>query len=134
MKAFHIIVLLVCAAVSVAAFFADVDDVGLYFFGWKWPLHCVLYDNFKLKCALCGMSRSFSALAAGQVEKAFYYNRVGPILFLLVFLQIPYRILAIYIYPKRINRKVQKSMNLTAAVVLSAVFVNWIVYLAGEFL
>jgi hypothetical protein len=45
-----------------------------------------------VECPGCGLTRSFSAAAHGDVIQAFHFNGMGPALFLLCLLQPPYRI------------------------------------------
>ena len=80
------------------------------------------------------MSRSFVAMADGNFQKAWQYHRLGPILFGFILLQIPYRIWALIIYPKKINRTVQKPLLLFGTAVLIAIFVNWLFYIGGRLL
>lgn len=134
MRAFHIIILIGCVAILVAAFVFETDELGLRFFGWKWPVHCVLYHTFGIKCAFCGMSRSFVAMAGGELQKAWHYHRLGAILFAFILLQIPYRIWALMIYPKRVARTIRKPLLLSGIVILIAIFTNWLFYLGGQLL
>lgn len=134
MRAFHIIILIGCAAILAAAFVFEAGEIQLRLFGWKWPLHCVLYHTFGIKCAFCGMSRSFVAMADGNFQKAWQYHRLGAALFVFILLQIPYRIWSLIIYPKKINRAVQKPLLLFGTAVLIAIFVNWLFYIGGRLL
>jgi hypothetical protein len=47
-------------------------------------------------CAGCGMTRSFVALAAGDVERAWHFNPAGLLLFAAMIFQYPYRICQIW--------------------------------------
>lgn len=134
LRAFHIIILIVCAAILVAAFVFEMDALGLRLFGWKWPVHCALYHTFGIKCAFCGMSRSFIAMAGGEVQKAWGYHRLGAAFFAFILLQIPYRIRALMIYPKRVARAVRKPLLLSGIGILIAIFANWLFYLGGQLL
>ena len=78
---FNAIILFVCIAIMVGAFVFTLDEMGLYLFGLKWPLHCLLNHFFGIKCALCGMTRSFTAIAGGDLAGAFAYHRLGAVLF-----------------------------------------------------
>lgn len=134
MRAFHIIILIGCGVILAAAFVFEAGEIELRLLGWKWPMHCILYHTFGVKCAFCGMSRSFIALADGNFQKAWQYHRLGPILFCFILLQIPYRIWALAIYPKKAVPVVRKFLLLLGTAVLIAVFFNWLFYLGGHLL
>ena len=103
----------------------------LYLFGFKSPLYCFLYHTVGIKCALCGLTRSFGSLAHGNFQQAINFHLLGPAIFALICFQLPYRIYALIIRPKRMNRKLMKINSLFAVIILIAVFVNWLVYLGG---
>jgi len=134
LRAFHIIILIGFAAVLVAAFVFEAGEVELCLFGWKWPVHCVLYHTFGIKCAFCGMSRSFISMAEADFQKAWHFHRIGAILFIFIFLQIPYRIWSLAIYPKRPARAVQKPLLFFGIAILIAIFANWLFYLGERLL
>ncbi len=131
---FNAIILFVCIAITVGAFAFTLDEVGLYLFGLKWPFHCLLNHFFGIKCALCGMTRSFTAIAGGDLAGAFAYHRLGPVLFFLVFFQIPYRIWALAASPKKVGKRLRRIHAGLVALVLAAVMVNWLIYLGGRLL
>jgi len=116
------------------SFAFTLDQMGLYFFGLKWPFHCVLNHLFGVKCAFCGMTRSFTAMADGDIRSAFEYHRCGPVLFGYIVFQIPYRIWAIAISPRRVKAGVRKVNHVLAAVVAAAIFINWLIYFGGRIL
>ncbi|HUS31507.1 MAG TPA: DUF2752 domain-containing protein [Kofleriaceae bacterium] len=43
---------------------------------------CLVHNLFGVDCPFCGMTRSFVALAHGEVGKAFEFHPAGPLLFL----------------------------------------------------
>jgi hypothetical protein len=49
-----------------------------------------------IECGGCGLTRSFVSLAHGDVESAVQFNPVGPWIFILALLQIPYRALKLW--------------------------------------
>jgi len=53
------------------------------------------------------------------------------VVFAFICLQVPYRIYALIIYPKSMNKKLKKANSALAATVLMAIFINWLVYLGG---
>jgi hypothetical protein len=132
-RLYHGIILAVCAAVIIAAFVCDVDKLGIYFFGWKWPMKCFLHRFFNVDCALCGMSRSFVSLAKGNFADAFEYHALGIPVFCFFAMQIPYRIIAIIKCPTK-TPAITKIMTATGIFLLTAIFFRWFYYLSERFL
>ncbi|MHC4693265.1 MAG: DUF2752 domain-containing protein, partial [Planctomycetota bacterium] len=90
-----------------------------------------LYETVGIKCALCGLTRSFCSLAHGNWQKSIKFHVLGPIIFAFTCFQIPYRIYGVIIYPRTINRRLIK-INLSLTVAISIlVLVNWFVYIGG---
>ena len=118
-------------AILIASLLFQVNGTGLYLFGFKWPLNCLLYDTFGIKCALCGLTRSFCSLSHGNFAQALSLHFLGPPIFAFILFQIPYRIWVIIIHPKRMNRKLIKINLALAVTLLIAIFVNWLIYLGG---
>ncbi|HPD46344.1 MAG TPA: DUF2752 domain-containing protein [Anaerohalosphaeraceae bacterium] len=127
-------VLFLCLGLVLVALVLTVDEVGVYFFGIEWPLHFVMERLFGVKCAFCGMTRSFSAMAHGKAAEAFSYNPLGPAVFLFVVLQIPYRIWVLAISPRPVGRVIGRVHAATAAALLTAILVNWLIYIGGRML
>jgi hypothetical protein len=50
---------------------------------------------FGVQCPGCGLTRSFVALVAGDIQESLRFNRIGWLLALAVVAQIPYRIFAL---------------------------------------
>ena len=127
----HIIILLLCVAILTGSLLLQLNEGELYLFGFKWPHRCLLYETFGIKCALCGLTRSFCSLAHGNLRRALRLHNLGPLIFAFICFQIPYRIYALVIRPKKMNRKLTK-INLSLTVMLfAAIFVNWLIYLGG---
>ena len=128
---YHIVILLLCAVILVFSQLLKVKEGELYFFGLKWPHRCLLYETFGIKCALCGLTRSFSSLAHGNWQQSIRFHFLGPIIFAFTCFQIPYRIYIVIIHPRAINRRLIKlNLSLTLAVTI-VVFINWFIYLGG---
>lgn len=130
-KVHHIIILILCIVILTASLLFRVNEAELYLFGFKWPLRCFLYHTLGIKCALCGLTRSVCSLAHGNFQQAVKFHLLGPPIFALICFQLPYRIYALIILPKKMSRKLIK-INLTLAVTISIlIFVNWLAYLGG---
>lgn len=83
--------LLACLAVVVAAISLDVTprQDGVTLLGWQLPELCAA-KRMGSTCPGCGLTRSF-VLGAQLDAQAFSLHPVGPLLFALVVLQLPYR-------------------------------------------
>jgi hypothetical protein len=127
----HAVVLSICAAALVGSFVLKPDEDGLSLFGYRWPLHCWLHETFGVKCALCGLSRSFCSLARGDVAAGLGFHRLGPAVFALFCLEVPYRIYAIAINPKPIGARLARFHVTLVLIVGAALFANWLLTL-GE--
>lgn len=130
-KTHHTIILVLCIATLIVSLLFRADETGLYLSGFKWPVRCLLYQTFGIKCTLCGLSRSFCSLAHGNFLDSLKFHILGPLIFAFICLQIPYRICVLTIYPKRINKRLT-DVALSLVVVLStAAFINWLIYIGG---
>lgn len=127
----HHIVLILCLTAVLGGLLLQYADDGLYLFGWKWPSTCALHSRFGIKCALCGLTRSFSMMAHGHLARAFAVHALGPAIFAFCCLQIPYRAYALAIAPRRPNQKFVKYGLALGVLLIVAIFVNWFVYLGG---
>ena len=129
--AFHTIVLLLCTGALAGAVLLRMDGQGLSLFGYPWPLHCRLYETFGVKCALCGMSRSFSCLAHGDIGPSFRFHPLGPAVFVLFGLEIVYRGYALAAGGGRVADKLSRMHAGLIIIVSAAVLMNWLFYLGG---
>jgi hypothetical protein len=123
--------LLACATVLVASFILRPNEEGLSLFGLRWPFHCWLHETVGIRCALCGMSRSFCSLAHGDIEASLGFHRLGPLLFAFFCLQIPYRLYALAARPGSINRVAAKTHAGVAVLLCVAIACHWLAYLEG---
>ena len=130
-KVYHIIILLVCVAILIVSLLFSVNEVDLYLFGFKWPLHCFLYETFGIKCALCGLTRSVCSLAHGNFLTSLRFHLLGPAIFAFICLQVPYRIWALAVWPRKPSKKIMKIGLGIGVLIIVAIIVNWLVYLGG---
>lgn len=127
----HKIILLACIAVIAGALALQASSADVYLFGHKLPLRCALYEMFGVKCALCGATRSLCTLAHGDFSQSIRFHLLGPAIFTFICLQIPYRIYRLIVETKGVNRRLTKlNAGLTVSLV-TAIFVNWFIYLGG---
>lgn len=55
------------------------------------PETCMSRKVLGISCPGCGLTRSFVAMARADLATAFRWNPMGPLLFIVVLFQIPYR-------------------------------------------
>jgi hypothetical protein len=88
-----------------------------------------------IPCPGCGLTRSFAAMAHGEFRSAFHFNPMGPILFILCCLQIPYR-LGIYFFsgnPRSRLRTMLDRLGIVTWLVAAALLILWGGRLAHHF-
>jgi hypothetical protein len=92
--------------------------------GFQIPELCILKRSIGVECPGCGLTRSFVSMAHFDWLKASTFNRVGPLFFLLVAAQIPYRSLVLRVPGLQLtSRKWSVSLPIIAALLV----INWIV-------
>ncbi len=126
----HIIVLALCMLVVIGSLLLRYGGDGLYLFRITWPVSCALYQNFGITCALCGLTRSFTSMARGDIPAAIQFHPLGPAVFVFVCLQIPYRIYALWT-ARAENRRLRMAGIYSAIALAGALLINWFVYLGG---
>ncbi|MBM4326647.1 MAG: DUF2752 domain-containing protein [Deltaproteobacteria bacterium] len=94
----HLYILALSAAAVFGSFLLNLSPTGTPYISAPWsdtPLHlsetCFSRRVLGISCPGCGLTRSFVAVAHGQIQSAFRYNLMGPVLYLVCLLQIPYR-------------------------------------------
>lgn len=115
-------------------------DTGLYVtvpvWGTRLPLPdtCLSRTVFGISCPGCGLTRSFAAMARGDIASALQLNPCGPLLFILCCLQVPYRVLA-YLNVGRtipwLQRIEKQGLVITWCIVIGLI-AAWIAGLAWE--
>jgi hypothetical protein len=81
--------LLLCSVAVTLAFFLTPGPERVALAGWSIPEICFWKQWFGVSCIGCGLTRSWTYLAHGDVKTAFSMNMIGPILFLATCLQVP---------------------------------------------
>ena len=127
----HVLILSICVVVAAGLVVLEFEDGGLYVLGLSWPMRCPLYEFFGVKCALCGLTRSLCFTAEGRLGEAFGMHLLGPVIFLFICVQIPYRIAVLTIGPKKVSGKIKKTSMVLTVLVLAAIFINWLIYIGG---
>jgi hypothetical protein len=98
MRDWHWTILGIALFVVVASCTLSIDDSGkitLSGLDVELPPLCGSRALFNLECPGCGLTRSFIALAAGDLWQSFEYHRLGWLLALAIAAQFPYRIFSL---------------------------------------
>ena len=127
----HAVVLAGCVATLAGALLLSPSEDGLSLFGYRWPLRCWLHDMTGIPCGLCGLSRSFCSLARGDVAAGVHFHRLGPVVFALFCLEIPYRLYALTAGRRGVNARLSRLHVRVAVLVCAGILVNWMVSLGG---
>jgi len=102
----------------------DPDGSRARFAGTALPPSCPTKVLFDTDCPGCGLSRSFIALSHGEATAAFLLNPAGPYLYLLAWLQIPYRI---WVLRRRVPvDKRPQALRWAGNLAIAALFGSWI--------
>jgi hypothetical protein len=97
------------------------------------PLTCMFRIVTGIPCPGCGLTRSFVAISHGDIRAAWEFNAMGPILYLLCILQIPYRPVE-YFGVGRNSRtwtRYKQRFDLIVWMVLAGFILAWVVKLAS---
>lgn len=68
------------------------SDSVLTLFGWEVPPLCLWNNLTGIDCPGCGLTRSFTWMGHGDVVASFDRHRLGPVLYLAVWVQVPLRL------------------------------------------
>lgn len=128
----HLLILGVCLTIVITAFVMPPDQVMARGLGLRWQFYCFLDKLFGLKCASCSLAQSFSACAQGQLSQAFKYDGLGPLIFLYLLLQIPYRLWSLAKAPKRIARRAIRFQAGFTVLIVALIVVDWLLTLGGR--
>ncbi len=128
-------VLYLCIAVLIGALIlsllqdkGDSSSSRMVILGSNIPYFCYFKAATGLDCPGCGLVRSFTAMAGLEAKQSHVFNRIGPILFIFILLQIPWRGFFV-IYPRQkgaLKDKVDKVIEIFFVLLLIALFVNWV--------
>jgi hypothetical protein len=125
----HWLILFVCLALVITAFVLPPDQIIAKRLGLRWHYYRILDNVFGLRCASCTLARSFSACAQGQLSRAFDYDRLGPLIFLYLILQIPYRLWSLAKAPKRLPRSAIRFQAIYTVLIMALIIADWLLVL-----
>jgi hypothetical protein len=107
----------------------DGQHVGIGGTGIVLPGTCVSRYVFGLPCPGCGLTRSFVSLAHGDLVESLRFNPAGVLLFALIALQIPFRVMQIWRVRQGLDPWRADWLNGVAIVAAVALIGQWIVRL-----
>mgnify|MGYP001998167492 CR=1 FL=1 len=78
-------------AVLLASMVLTPSREAVTLFGWVVPPLCMFSNLTGIDCLGCGLTRSFTYLGHGNLKSALDLHRLGPIFYILVLSQVPFR-------------------------------------------
>jgi hypothetical protein len=87
----HRSMLVISIVILVLSFALSIRESHVAWADFDVPVVCSSRAFFGIQCPGCGLTRSFVALADGDLIRSFEFHRVGWFIFLTVACQIPYR-------------------------------------------
>lgn len=98
------------------------------------PSTCSFRNLTGIPCPGCGLTRSMVAVAHGDLDAGFYYNRLGPLVLAYILLQLMYRFIRLALPTKQlfINR-FGRYLNRGIAILCVLFLINWISTLVSYF-
>lgn len=89
----NLFLLVICVAILTVAALMTPSTEMLSFFGYEVPVMCSFRRFTGYGCPGCGLTRSFTFFAHGELLQGIQMNLLGLPMFLVVAAQVPYRIL-----------------------------------------
>ncbi|MEJ2715548.1 MAG: DUF2752 domain-containing protein [Deltaproteobacteria bacterium] len=106
-------------------------DLTVPFTGIQIPLPatCLSYRIFGVSCPGCGLTKSFVLTARGNLGGALRANPVGPALYVVCLLQIPYRWIEYFGLGRSITwwKRVDARLDVVTWVLLGGLVLQWLV-------
>ncbi len=96
-----LLLLVLCAAVIVASIVLTPSTGQLSLSGVELPPLCLFKRITGFDCFGCGLSRSFTFMGHGRVADAFAMHKLGPLLWAVVLLQVPWRARLLWRYRRQ---------------------------------
>ena len=91
--AFDLFVLVLAGGVAVASVVLDTNTEVVTLFGYEVPPLCTWRNLMGMECMGCGLTRSFVFMGHLKLADAFQLHVLGPVLYVFVTAQVPYRLL-----------------------------------------
>ena len=91
-RSWHKSVLFICSIIVVFGFLLNPNTESVFLWGMRIPEICLSRVLLDLDCFSCGLTRSVTFTAHGEFSKAIEMHFLGPAIFFIAVLQLPYRI------------------------------------------
>jgi len=128
---FHWVILLIALAVLMAALVLRVrggQQVVIPVVDFPLPGVCTYKRLVGRECPGCGLTRCFISLAHGELARAWAFNPAGIFLFVMVFLQLPYRAIQLWRVRQGLREiRLRHLSNLTLWLMVAGLFLQWVV-------
>jgi hypothetical protein len=95
------------------------------------PPLCASRTLFDIECPGCGLTRSFVALAAGDIQESWRLHRLGWLLAFAIVGQIPYRLNALRQLRKTGSTVQPVWPKLFGKFLIAALILNWLLKIGG---
>lgn len=130
----HWTMLVLSVGVLSAAVLLRINDGGGVGASWlpfdSLPPMCGSRALLGIECPGCGLTRSFVALAAGDVAESFRFHRLGWLMFLATASQIPYRIVGLR-QLREGDLAERRWPRWFGSFLIAALIINWAVNMIG---
>ena len=99
------------------------------------PGMCLSQALLGIPCPGCGLTRSFVAFSLGDIQSAFHFNAMGPVLYIICLMQIPYRVAEYF----RVGQssawwaRAKARFDLVTWFVLAGLVAQWVVRILWEY-
>ncbi|PKL45316.1 MAG: hypothetical protein CVV42_18760 [Candidatus Riflebacteria bacterium HGW-Riflebacteria-2] len=94
---------------------------------WRIPPVCPHRVLFMKSCPGCGLIRSFTALTHGQFRASYAYHRLGIPLFLIIALQIPFRLYLLKKGSQGYSKRIETIIYRPVPYVIAILVINWLI-------
>lgn len=125
-RIYHVTLFVIALLATTLPFVLAIDADGrVAAGGMRLRGFCLARDVFDTPCPGCGLTRAFVRIAHGDWAAAFEMNRLGFAMFLLLALQVPWRLFLLTAKPKLTPRE-ERLLGVIPRILLVALAMNWI--------
>lgn len=125
-RSYHLTLLGLGLVATVLPFFLAIDAGGrVAAGGLQVPGGCLAHDVLHTPCPGCGLTRGFVRLAHGDLEGASKMNRLALAMFLVLALQVPWRLWVLAAKPK-LGPREERLLGAVPRLLVVALVVNWL--------